>query len=75
MIENILKLANLDFFDIPTSLLLINIEISNLPKVVARATVKKTDVIAYFEGSEQEVIVMPKEEGDLMDVRLVEGDS
>jgi hypothetical protein len=48
---------------------------AHMPKVVVRATVKKSAVIAYFEGTEQEIIVIPQKEGDLTDVGVVEEQS
>jgi hypothetical protein len=44
-----------------------------MPKVVVQATVKKSAVIAYFEGKEQKIIVVPKLDDDLTDVRVLEG--
>jgi len=45
---------------------------AHMPKVVVRATVKKSAVIAYFEGSEKEIIAVEMKHGDLTDVAVVE---
>jgi hypothetical protein len=46
-----------------------------MPILLVQETVKKSCVIAYFEGTEQELIVIPQKEGDLTDVGVVEEQS